>query len=323
MAHAYAHDVFLSYCRANLAEAQQLQHTLQAQGLSIWRDQESIYGGQQWPKAIGEGIAAGKIFVLLWSKEASASHFVEFEWNTAIALRKVIVPVLLDTTPLPPSLRAIHSIAYADIADATHLKAQVTNTASPNREQQQAVVNKLAGLPDDASEKVVSEQVQQIFRQEGWLVQGDVYQIHGGNVTINEGKEKLSTSKTWYDRWQTWVGLLAAIVTILAFLFDLPKRWQEWFPPEAKDPVATLAVKGSVLTEDNRPVHGAIVKLDKLPADSAVTTSDGGFMFREVPGQVGEDVRVYVYAAGYRSRDEYQVLPGPIQIWLKEEGAAD
>jgi hypothetical protein len=42
--------------------------------------------------AIGEAIAAHDHVMLLWSKTAAQSHFVEFEWNTAVALRKTILP---------------------------------------------------------------------------------------------------------------------------------------------------------------------------------------------------------------------------------------
>jgi hypothetical protein len=42
-------QVFISYARADLSPVQQLEGALQAQGIAVWRDQESIYGGQQWP----------------------------------------------------------------------------------------------------------------------------------------------------------------------------------------------------------------------------------------------------------------------------------
>jgi hypothetical protein len=45
--------VFISYARHDLNHIQQLERALQAHDVSVWRDQESIYGGQQWPKAIG------------------------------------------------------------------------------------------------------------------------------------------------------------------------------------------------------------------------------------------------------------------------------
>jgi hypothetical protein len=102
--------VFISYARHDRSAIQKLGRILQAHDLIVWRDQESIYGGQQWPKAIEEAIAAHDYVLLVRSKSAAQSHFVEFEWNSAIALRKTIIPCFLDDTPLPPSLRAINAI---------------------------------------------------------------------------------------------------------------------------------------------------------------------------------------------------------------------
>ena len=103
-------QVFLSYARRDLPALQPLLQDLGAHGITVWRDQDSLYGGQQWPKAIGEAIAAHDVLLLVWSQEAAASHFVEFEWNTALALQKNVLPCLLDQTPLPSALRAINGI---------------------------------------------------------------------------------------------------------------------------------------------------------------------------------------------------------------------
>jgi len=43
---------------------------------------------------------------------------VEFEWNSAIALRKTILPCLLDDAPLPPALSAINAIDMRQLDDA-------------------------------------------------------------------------------------------------------------------------------------------------------------------------------------------------------------
>ena len=94
-------NVFISYAREDLAVVQPLEQALIACGIGVWRDQESLYGGQQWPKAIGDAISAHDVLLLAWSKHAAASHFVEFEWTTAIALRKTILPCFArrDATP--------------------------------------------------------------------------------------------------------------------------------------------------------------------------------------------------------------------------------
>lgn len=81
-------SVFLSYTRADLEVVQQLEHGLIQNNISVWRDQEKIRGGQKWPNVLGEAIAANNFFLLVWSKQARDSHFVEFEWCTAIALKR-------------------------------------------------------------------------------------------------------------------------------------------------------------------------------------------------------------------------------------------
>ncbi|MCH7755390.1 toll/interleukin-1 receptor domain-containing protein [candidate division KSB1 bacterium] len=88
--------VFMSYARQDLGLAKKFERALAERGFSVWRDQESIYAGENWPKAIGEAISSQNYVLLFWSRNAGKSHFVEFEWTTAIALRKSILPCLLE-----------------------------------------------------------------------------------------------------------------------------------------------------------------------------------------------------------------------------------
>ena len=107
--------VFISYSREDLEPAVRLEQALKDQGLKPWRDQESLYAGQQWPKAIGDAISSNDFLLLLWSRNSAESHFVEFEWTTAIALRKTIIPCLLDETPLVPALISFNGIPMRDV----------------------------------------------------------------------------------------------------------------------------------------------------------------------------------------------------------------
>jgi tetratricopeptide (TPR) repeat protein/tRNA A-37 threonylcarbamoyl transferase component Bud32 len=107
--------VFISYSREDLDPAVRLEQALKEQGLKPWRDQESLYAGQQWPKALGDAISSNDFLLLLWSQHSAESHFVEFEWTTAIALRKTIIPCLLDDTPLVPALISFNGIPMQDV----------------------------------------------------------------------------------------------------------------------------------------------------------------------------------------------------------------
>jgi tetratricopeptide (TPR) repeat protein len=175
------HSAFISYSRDDVTRVEELDHTLRENGVTSWRDQDSLYGGQQWPKAIGEAIAAYDYFLLIWSKNAADSHFVEFEWTTAIALRKAIIPCLLDDTPLPPSLQGIHGIGIKDLHEA--LPRVLTALQTPIPEPAQArhnaeVIDKLQEIQGADPVQVVG-QAKAAFDQKGWSLQGNVYQAEG------------------------------------------------------------------------------------------------------------------------------------------------
>lgn len=174
--------VFLSYSRADLPLIEQLEAQLKNQpDISIWRDQEKIYGGQKWPKVLGEAIADQDVFLLAWSKNSAASHFVEFEWCTAIALKKTIVPCLLDDTPLAPSLKTFHGYRLNDVPGLV-----TTLRAAPlaDVQRREPVIRKLDDITA-IEETAVLTQAKAVFAQQQWTVQGNVYQA-GGAIHIHE-----------------------------------------------------------------------------------------------------------------------------------------
>jgi TIR domain-containing protein len=123
--------LFLSYARADLDTVDPLVRNLQASGLRVWRDQDSLYSGQRWPKAIGEAIAAQEAVLLVWSRRAAQSPWVEFEWTTALALQKPLLLCHLDRTSLPPVLQAVQSIPGNE-GSATVQRLLVALQALPN-----------------------------------------------------------------------------------------------------------------------------------------------------------------------------------------------
>jgi len=135
---------------------------------------------------------------------------------------------------------------------------------------------------------------------------------------IQRGRRKTSQpTKKWWEKWQARLAFVIVLLTLLGMSLDLPKKiidtWQLFFDK----PISTISLKGIVTDSlNNMPIGGAVVKLDKLPGDSVITTSDGSFKFNKVPGKVGDDVRIYIFARGYNPRNEYKVLPGPVDIKL-------
>ncbi|UCF38806.1 MAG: TIR domain-containing protein, partial [Acidobacteriota bacterium] len=150
--------VFISYSREDLEAALQLEKALKDAGLTVWRDQESLYAGQQWPKALGEAISSNDYILLLWSKSSADSHFVEFEWTTAIALRKTIVPCMVDNTPLVPALISFNGIPFKDPETTIERILQTIKltkpTAAADKKRDSSVLKKLQEVIPDDPEKM-------------------------------------------------------------------------------------------------------------------------------------------------------------------------
>lgn len=160
--------VFLSYSRDDLPRIEQLEAQLKTHpDISIWLDTEDLHGGERWPKRLGEAIADQDVFLLAWSKKSAASHFVEFEWCTAIALKKTVVLCLLDETPLAPSLKTFQGYR---VDDATGLIKSLRSAPLADVQRREPVIRKLSDIT--AREEIaVMAQAKTVFAQQQWAVQ--------------------------------------------------------------------------------------------------------------------------------------------------------
>jgi tetratricopeptide (TPR) repeat protein len=122
---------------------------------------------------LGEAIADQEVFLLAWSQNASSSHFIELEWTTALALKKTIIPCLMDSTSLHPSLAATHAIPIDNLSQVI---AALTGTPiSQHTERRDEVIRKLNGI-SATDELTVLQQAKDVFVQQQWIVLGNVYQ---------------------------------------------------------------------------------------------------------------------------------------------------
>jgi hypothetical protein len=102
MAAAASAETVIVYARADAGAAGQGKALARAFGL-VWMDLD-LAPGQPWRPAIGARICRAQRVLVVWSGAAAASAEVGAEWRQALACRRVLVPVLLDDTPMPPDL---------------------------------------------------------------------------------------------------------------------------------------------------------------------------------------------------------------------------
>jgi serine/threonine-protein kinase len=94
-------DVFVSYKAEDRRRIKPLVDALQAEGYSVWWD-EQIGGGAAWRQTIEDELNAAKCVIVIWSSRAVGPDgtFVQDE-ATRAQQRHVYVPVLIDKVHLP------------------------------------------------------------------------------------------------------------------------------------------------------------------------------------------------------------------------------
>lgn len=295
--------VFMSYAREDLELVKKLEHYLINQKCQVWPDQESIYAGQNWPKVIGEALADNDFLLLVWSKQAQKSHFVEFEWTTAVALKKQILPVFLDEIPLPPALSAVKGIALknpeADFPKI--LKALQISISQTEPEHTSEIIKKLDEITTVEPEEAIKA-VKNISNQQVSNVKGNVY-LAARDVIVTQPQ---TAEKSWLQRWQVWAAVVTAAVGLIAGIPKIVDGYRQLFPPK------TAVFTGSVRDTDGHPIAGAVLQIQgKRGVDT--TDSSGNFNF-EVEASPGTQIWVTVSKDGRVGFDDYAWLTGSTPI---------
>ncbi|HVT16759.1 MAG TPA: toll/interleukin-1 receptor domain-containing protein [Thermoanaerobaculia bacterium] len=125
---------FLCYADRDSDSALTLHRALVEQRCVLWIDKLDIEPGSNWQASIEAAIAQCDQLVVLVSEHSTKSQEVAAEWNLALELGKLIIPVLLDDTPLPFRLRAYQAVDLCRLgldAALTRLRTVLPTAATP------------------------------------------------------------------------------------------------------------------------------------------------------------------------------------------------
>jgi hypothetical protein len=95
-------DAFISHAGKDTAQAEVIEAGLG--GKRAWLDRSEIRLGALLGRELLSNIRASRALVLVWSKRAARSPWVQSEWIAAANLGKPIIPIRLDRAPLPQAL---------------------------------------------------------------------------------------------------------------------------------------------------------------------------------------------------------------------------
>ncbi len=109
-------ELFLSYARHDATRARGVQGRLNQLGHSVWVDQR-LTGGQQWWNEILGRIARSDALVVIVSHNSLRSAACAAERGYAAALRRPILPVLIERLPtemLPSDMQLLQLVDYTE-----------------------------------------------------------------------------------------------------------------------------------------------------------------------------------------------------------------
>ena len=98
------------YSRVDAAQAQRAAQLARAFG-PVTID-TALAPGTPWRTAIAAGICSSAVVLLLWSHHAAASTEVAREIAIAQSCRVPVLPVLLDSTPLPGDIGLVQAVDW-------------------------------------------------------------------------------------------------------------------------------------------------------------------------------------------------------------------
>jgi hypothetical protein len=96
-----AFDAFISYHSGDAEWVGTLVAALEARGVRVWIDSEQLRPGNLFPGALAAAIESIGCVVLVLSRGAIASAWVEEEFSLALTHRRQVVPVLIDDVEPP------------------------------------------------------------------------------------------------------------------------------------------------------------------------------------------------------------------------------
>jgi hypothetical protein len=104
----YMINILVSYARADGAEAAaKLRSELARDDINVWRDVEEMRGGQDWREQLRQALREVDAVLVLLTPAAVASPHVRTEWESAQALKKVVIPVHVLECNVPEELRGL------------------------------------------------------------------------------------------------------------------------------------------------------------------------------------------------------------------------
>lgn len=169
--------VFLSYSRHDDQRwVDKVRNDLQNAGFIVWQDKQNMRGGKSWREQVGDSLKAVDAVVVLLSLNATNSEIVTWEWQTALIIKKTVIPFIIETCDIPAMLKPLHYRNGNNPDDFVKLIGDLNSLHT----------EKKAELQDQSQP---SNQVLGGFYQPNWTVSGGVHITNQQNSRVESTKD--------------------------------------------------------------------------------------------------------------------------------------
>ena len=206
-------SIFISYSRKNSPFVAKIGASLEAAGYSVWIDRKDIHPTADWLETLLRGIADSDYFAAVLSPDLLGSDVCKVELNQAAALRKTLVPILLqDVAALPQEMARVQ---WVDFRDPLRFQASFEELAAAlNRDPEwRAMHTRLltAALDWERHGRPWSRLLHgaEIEDAEKWLAGADAKT----RIPAPQHQTYIPASRRFARRWK--LGLTAALVPLL------------------------------------------------------------------------------------------------------------
>lgn len=108
MAASFKNEVFISYAHTDRDFAQALTQGLESVGNQVWNDTK-VASDCDYETETQRALRKASVVVLVTSKDALASQYVNYEIGSAIAAEAQVIPVLIDDVGSLPTYLRLHA----------------------------------------------------------------------------------------------------------------------------------------------------------------------------------------------------------------------
>jgi len=113
-------SIFVSYSHKDVGLVQPVVRLLRATEDLVFQDLDGIKPGRKWRREMEEALYTAQLFILFWCYHSSRSAEVRKEYQLVLTTGKDVLPVLLDTTPLPQQLNEFQWVDFRHLVGSAH-----------------------------------------------------------------------------------------------------------------------------------------------------------------------------------------------------------